>query len=188
MLKLLLDEGANLNAVLDDEVSVLQLALGKNDTKLFPLLLAREADPTLLDNYESTPLHEACRHELELEVDTLLEITSNLARLVNCESVHLRTSLYVVARKGFDQILTRLLDSEVEINKIESNNLLDSTLMIACAKSHENVVRLLLSRNASQEIEESRFKLAVMTAQAFRREAIVNILESTTAAQVEEIA
>lgn len=188
VLELLLDKGANLNAVFDNGFGVLQLALERHDTEMFSLLLARGADSTLSNNYGSTPLHEACRRGLEVEVEKILETTGKLADLINCDCVDLGTPLYVAARKGFDQILFRLLDSGAEIDKAGRGNPLGSALMVACAEGHENAVRLLLSRGASQEVEGSRFKSAIRTAQAFRQEEVVKILESTAAAQVEEAA
>lgn len=187
VLELLLDKGANLNAVLDDGFGVLQLAIEQSDTNMFSLLLARGADSTLSDNYGSTPLHQACRLGLEVVVDKLLKSTSNPALLINCESVVLGTPLYVAAWKGFDKLLIKLLDNGAEINKAGPGNKLGSALMVACAKGHEDAVRLLLSRGASQVVEGSRFKSAVGTAQAFRQEAILKILERTAATEVEEV-
>ena len=187
VLELLLDEGANLNAVLNDGAGVLQLAIERGQTDTFSLLLARGADPTLSNNHGSNPLHEACRCGLEFAVGKTLETASKPAELANCESVEMRTPLYIAAAYGFGRILTRLLDNGAEVDKAGPGNLFGSALLAACAYGHEDVVKLVLSRGASQVVEGSRFKSAVRTARAFRWEAIVKILEGPTTTEVEEV-
>ena len=186
-LEILLEKGANINTVLDRGSGAVQVAIVRGNTEIFSLLLAHGADPTIPDNYGATPLHEACHRGLEFEVDKILETASDPAGLTNCESLVFGTPLYAAAGEGFDKILSKLLDNGAEINKLVPGNLLGSALMVACTRGRKNAVKLLLSRGASQEVEGSRFKSAIGTARAFRKEAIVKILEGTTITRVEEI-
>ena len=187
MVELLLENGADLNATHCHGTGVLNLAMERSDTKMFSFLLAYGADPILSDNYGSTPLHVACIHGLEFEVDKLLEVASDPAQSANHMSIWLGTPLYVAARQGFNKLVEKLVDNGAEIDKIGQGNLLGPALMVACAHGHESTVNLLLSRGASQEVDGSRFKSAIGTARAFRREAIVKILESTAVVQVEKV-
>ena len=182
-LELLLERGANINAVLDVGVGSLQIAIWRKDTQMFSLLLAHKADFTTADNYGATPLHEACFRGLEPEVEKLIELTrTNPAGYVNYQSQIYGTPLYVAAERGFNNIFGRLLDAGAEIDGTGPGNLLGSALMVACAEGHSETVKLLLSRGASLEVEGSRFLSAAGTARAFRQEGILKILEEHTSA------
>ena len=187
ILELLLDKGANSSAVLDNGAGALQIAIDYNCTEIFSLLLAHGADPTISDNYGTTPLHKACQRGLECEVGRIMESASDPLELTNCESLVLGTPLYVAAREGCEKILMKLLENGAEIDKVVSGNLLGSALMAACAGGHEDAVKLLHLRGASQEVEGSRFRSAIGTATAFRKESIVKILKSMTVIRIEEV-
>lgn len=177
IIQLLLDAGADTSAILDDGSSVLQTALRNNHTTAFSSLLPHVVDPFLPDNHGSTALHEACFYGLDPGVELLLTRSTDLERDVNSSSLIHGTPLYAVAREGHNSIIKRLLHYGAAINQVGPGNLLGTALMVACAKGHDKVVELLLSRGASVEVEGSRFKSAEGTARAFRKEAILKILE-----------
>ena len=182
IVELLLDRGANINAVTNEGFGVLQLAIQGCDTNTFSLLLARGADSTLSDNYESTPLHEACERGLDIEVIKLLETVSNPRELINSEGLVRWTPLCIAAANGFEKIIKILLDNEAEINRAGRGHPLGSALNVAFAMGHENTAKILLMKGACQTVEGSRFKSAIEIARAFRQEVIVRILEDTASA------
>ena len=188
-LELLLEKGADIDVVLDDGVGALPLATQHKDTKMISLLLAHEADSITADNYGTTPLHEACYHGLEAEVEKLIQsVRSDLAEYVNSGSPIYGTPLCASAAISSSSILARLLNAGAEIDRFGPGNQFGSALMIACAWGYSEAVKLLLSRGASLEVEGSRFGTAAGTARAFRKEGILRILEEhTSAGRVEEI-
>lgn len=179
-MRILRDAGANINACYDDGSNALLFNSSNEDEGLWSLLLDAGINPNIPNNYGTRTLHLACRLGHHSKVKKLIDSYNEAPHTVNQNSLELGYPLYIAARKGFCQIVELLLDSGAIIDKVGEGNLLGSALMAACAKGHRDVVRLLLSRGAALEVEGSRFLSAAETARAFRKTAILEILEEYT--------
>ena len=176
-LQILLDAGANVNATRNDGSNALSISGVIRDEAVFTLLLDRGIDPNTPDNYGRLALHVACQEGLESQADKLINLATDPLDSINMDDICDGTPLYTATRKGFDKIVKLLLDKGASIDKTGPGNILGSPLMVACACCHTETVKLLLSRGASLEVEGSRFLSAEGTARAFRRDAILKILE-----------
>ena len=179
-LQLLLDSGADVNATLNDGSSALLVNGVVEDEAYFSLLLARGIDPNTPDHYGRLPLHLACEHGLEAQADKLINLAADTFDSINQNDINNGTPLYLATRKGFYNTVKLLLDGKASIDKTGPGNVLGSALMVACAEGHTEIVKLLLERGASLEVEGSRFLSAQGTAQAFRQEAVLKVLEEHT--------
>lgn len=174
MVQRLLDAGAYPHAMLDDGRAGIYLTIENTDPEMFYLLLKLGLNPASFNHYDSAPLHLACFKGLHLKVMKLIEMIPNN---INDHSLTLETPLYVAARQSVLSIVRKLLDAGAVIDQTGPENLLESTLMTACAYGQCETVELLLARGASCEVEESRFLSAIGTARAFRQQKIIAILE-----------
>ncbi|KAL8835231.1 MAG: hypothetical protein Q9170_003393 [Blastenia crenularia] len=174
---LLLDAGASCDAVNDDGMNALHLAVVAKSTVICATLLKRGLDPSITDNYGTTPLNEASFRGFEFAVGAILEASTNSKDSADSASIELGTPLYIAARKGHENIVNLLLDAGAEIDEVVSGNLLGSALLAACGNGHTNVVTLLLTRGAALEVDGARFLSAAGTARAFRQEAVLKVLE-----------
>lgn len=178
ILKLLLEKGANADALLDDGRNGIHLAIEQKNTNIFSLLLERKINTILTETYGSTPLNYTCKSDLQFEAEKLIETTPELSDRINDDSLIYGTPLYAAAEYGSISTVQKLLDAGASIDKTGPGNILGSALMIACANGHCEIAKLLLSRGASLEVEGSRFLSAAGTARTFRKEAIIKILEA----------
>ena len=176
-LQILLDAGANINAALDNGSNALVFQSSNEDEALLAFLLDAGVDPKMPDNYGTRALHHACRMGSYSKVKNLIESDNEATITVNQNSLIYGYPLYMAAVRGLYQIVELLLDNGAIINKVGRGNLLGSALMAACAYGHSDTVQLLLSRGAALEVECSRFLSAAGTARAFRKTAILEILE-----------
>ncbi|KAL8910660.1 MAG: hypothetical protein Q9171_004076 [Xanthocarpia ochracea] len=175
--QLLLDCGADINATLDNGEGAMHLALKKYNATVVDTLVTRGIKCFSSDNYSTTPLHLACKLGLGNLVQRLLVLSTMEPRSVIADSLITGTPLYITAREGHDSIIKQLLEYGAIIDNVGPGNLLGSALMTACAEGRNTVVQTLLSREASLEVEGSRFQSAKGTARAFRQENILKILE-----------
>ena len=141
---------------------------------MFLFLLEQGLNPAAINNYGSTPLHFACREGLQFGVEKLVEVAS---ATINEHSLIYGTPLYIAAAEDFPSVVQTILDAGAAIDETGGGTLLGSALMAACANDNAEIVKFLLSRGASREIEGSRFLSAAGTARAFRKENILKILE-----------
>ena len=176
-LQLLISSGADVHAMLDDGSSALLVAIGQSNVPAFSALLLAGVDPNMPNNLGCSPLYEACNRGLHEVVGILLALPSVLANSLDAETMYLLNPLYVAASQGFDRIVKMLLNHGAKVDR-EGPRGLGSPLLEACAANHSAIVRLLLARGASLDVVGSRFGSAAGTARAFRREAILNILEA----------
>lgn len=177
MVQRLLHDGANADALLDDGKGAIHVAIERKGINMFFLLLEHGINTTSADNYGSTPLHFACRAGLQDVVEKLIQLVPELDDGINDDSLIVGTPLYSAAEMGFVSVVQKLLDAGAAIDKTGPGNILGSALMVACAEGHCEMVKLLLSKGASTEVEGSRFLSAAGTARAFRKEAVLKILD-----------
>ncbi|KAL8663476.1 MAG: hypothetical protein Q9168_008085 [Polycauliona sp. 1 TL-2023] len=188
---LLLDAGADCEARADDGSSALHLAIQAGSTEIFTTLLARGVDTSMQDNFGTTPLHLACQKGLHFEVEQILKAKNALGDDLSIISVTDGTPLCSAVLFGHIRIVHLLLDAGANIDQTGLSNSLGSALMDACAQGNVELVKLLLTRGAALEVEGARFGSAAGTARAFRKEAVLKILEEHACAsepRIEELA
>lgn len=179
-LQILMHAGADVNATFDDGSNALLLDSRNEDEAIWSLLLDAGVDPNRPNNYGTRALHLACHSGHYSKVKQLIELVNEAADIVIQNSLIHGYPLYLAAKKGSCQIVELLLDRGAIIDQVGLGNTLGSALMAACAKGHQDVVELLLSRGAALEVEGSRFLSAAGTARAFKKTAILKILEEYT--------
>ncbi|KAL8792029.1 MAG: hypothetical protein Q9195_005370 [Heterodermia aff. obscurata] len=176
-LEYLLDSGADVNATLDNGSNALLVRDVMKDETIFALLLARGINLNTPNHYGQLPLHAACEAGLETQVERLCSLATDTFDSINQNDIISGTPLYVATCNGSENIVKLFLDRGASINKTGPGNVLGSALMVGCARGHTEIVKLLLSRGASLEVEGSRFSSAQETARAFRKDAVLKILE-----------
>ncbi|KAL6712856.1 hypothetical protein ACLMJK_009568 [Lecanora helva] len=183
--ELLLQKGADVNAVLDSGAGALNLVTKDHDKDVFSLLMAQGIDLNKPDNYGTTVFHAACRDGFELGVTELIKATSKSETYLNDGSLIFGTPLYISAEGGYNNIITRLLDAGAEIDRVGPGCHLGSALMGACSRGHVDTVKVLLSRGASQKVQGCLFQSASGTARAFRKDAVLKVLDEHDAGSIQ---
>ena len=179
-MELLLAAGADPHAVLNDGCNALRLAVRRQSVMTFSSLVSSGANAHLPDNFGTVPLHEACAQGLKAVVENILDLCTESLSSVNHDSLIFGTPLYAAVIGGFTDIADLLLQHGATVDKIGPGNLLGSAIMSACARGDANMVRTLLSKGASLNVEGARFLSAAGTAQAFRQTGILKVLDDHT--------
>jgi ankyrin repeat protein len=108
VMDVLLDAGADMEAVTQDGETVLFWAAMWGQPTSVALLLARGAAPDALDRYGETPLHAACARRGPVETVTLLLLHVEVNQRRRSDR---RTALAVAATVGFVEAIKPLLES-----------------------------------------------------------------------------
>ncbi|KAI9677233.1 MAG: hypothetical protein M1822_008182 [Bathelium mastoideum] len=150
--KVLLDSGANVNALLLDEVSStrpLIRAASRGYAQISRLLLRRGADIDLAaDARSSNALQTACEQGHENIVKLLVKKGAN----VNVASGHYGDALQAACASGEEEIVKVLLQHDADINA--QRGMYGSALQAAAACGHDRIVSLLLEKGAKATINE----------------------------------
>jgi hypothetical protein len=129
--RVLLEEGANINYKASDTGNVLHLAIMKNAFSIVLMLIANGADLSQYRNRSCSPLHRACHQDTVEIAYLLLECGAD----VNAKMDHVWTPLHLaIRRKRYDTIqflLLRGADPEIEdVNGITPIDLLHEYLIL----------------------------------------------------------
>jgi uncharacterized protein len=177
LVDLLLDQGAPIDARNLAGSTALYAAAENDRAAVVDRLLARGADPNLAGRSGVSPLAAAAFKGNKPIVDLLL---ANGSKPNEVDATGKSAIIYAAAL-GFTSIVQRLLDAGVQINARYGNDL--TVLMWAAGYADgagvldaENVVKLLLDRNADINAVDDRGRSALMIAAELDHAAIVNIL------------
>jgi ankyrin repeat protein len=169
--RLLLDEGAEVDRASKKGWTPLYVACGKGHVAVARLLLAKGADVNRADKNGATPLYIAC---LKGHVDAARLVLEKGAE-VDRATKDGRTPLQAACHGGHVDAARLLLDDGAALDRADKNG--STPLFIACWKGHIDAVRLLLARGADIERANQQGKTPLDTAKNCRHNAIVALLE-----------
>jgi ankyrin repeat protein len=175
--EMVMDLGADIEAVTIDGCTSLYLAAVKGDTGLLAKLLERGANTEIADEAGWTPLHIATVNNHFGAVNLLLERGAN----IGTSTKNGWTPLYTAAHKGHIDIVKLLLDKGANVNDKGPNVnavLPDewTPLMTAAKHGHIRVVKLLLERGAKVEVTTKDGITPLHFAAYFNHNEIVKLL------------
>ncbi len=142
--------GADVNAPLPDGSTALHWAVHNVDEDLTRLLLSREADPAVKNNYGAAPLSEAVRIANARLVGMLLEAGAD-PEAVNADG---QTALMLAASTGVVEVAELLLDAGANVNAVEQWRG-QTALMWAAANAHGPMAKLLIEHGANVSLRAS---------------------------------
>ena len=140
--RLLVDNGANINACQHDDQSPLHCAAkgGREAAMIAQLLLASGGDVGMTDRKGATPLHQAAGCGNDMMVRLLIENGAD----VNTKGGNGFTALYTAARIGRDTTVWTLIDKGADINTVTPDTqVLNSTTQ----QRDETMKRSSLTKN-----------------------------------------
>ncbi|KAL8815302.1 MAG: hypothetical protein Q9191_008471, partial [Dirinaria sp. TL-2023a] len=170
IVQLLLDHGANVNAISKFGGTALHVASVRGFEKIVQLLLNHGANVNAISKYDDTALHVASLRGFEKIVQLLLDHGAN----VNAISKYDDTALHVASEKGFEKIVQLLLDHSADVNAISKFD--DTALHAASEKGFEKIVQLLLDHGANVNAANTDHKTALQLASREGNEKIVQLL------------
>lgn len=142
--RLLLDKGANVGAVLEsDNTTVLHNAIGGNKKSVIELLIARGAQVDALSRDGFTPLHEAARSGYAEAASTLLDHGADILALADGQ-----TPLHRAVRYNKDELARLLLSRGAPPDYCDTDSGL-TALHYAAAYGFQASARALLQSGAS---------------------------------------
>jgi hypothetical protein len=152
--KTLLDEGADVNAVIPGDGTPLIAAAKEGDSDVVKLLLDRGAKPNLGVSGDGNPLLNAAREGHRDIVNLLLDRGADINAGVEGDG----NALIMAAGSGHGEIVKLLLDRGADIHKVVAGD--ENAIIKACEQGRLDMVKLLVSRgadvNSSVRVEEGR--------------------------------
>ena len=141
--RLLLDDGVDVNSSRADGVTALLWAAHWDDLDAADLLVRAGADVNAADDHGVTPLHRSCENGSIAMVKHLLAAGAD----PNASQVSGLTPLMTGARTGNVSVIQELLAHGANINA-STKETRSTAMMWAVAERHSDVVRVLLSHDA----------------------------------------
>ena len=169
-LKLLLDEGADINTRNTYGETPLHWAAEYGKTEIAKLLLDSDADVNAKDKDDGTPLHCATKRGYTEIVKLLL----NGGADVNAKDEDGRIPLHWAAYNGHTEIVKLLLDKGADVNAQKKNG--ETSLHDAIYLGHIETVNLLLDRGADVNATTEKGETPLNIATAKRRDEVIAIL------------
>ena len=152
--RMLLDEGANVNAELSGDGTPLIAAARGGSVDMIRLLLDRGAKPNLGIGGDGNPLLNAARKGHLQAVILLLERGADINAGVEGDG----NALIMAAGSGHSEIVKLLLDRGADIHKVVAGD--ENAIIKACEQGRLEMVKLLVSRgadvNSSVRVQEGR--------------------------------
>ena len=152
IVKALLENGADANAITACGHSVLYIAVDSGRADMVKLLLEKGADPTVITTFCRTLLHTAAERRGHDDILKLLlesELDPN-AR----EQDRSWAPIHIAAGAGSEGMVRLLLDKGANPNVTEDEEW--TSLHIAVDRGRDDVVKLLLQRGADPKLENGR--------------------------------
>ncbi|XP_071154184.1 serine/threonine-protein phosphatase 6 regulatory ankyrin repeat subunit B-like [Mytilus edulis] len=137
IIKLLLNNNCDINAVDNNNKSALSLASEIGDEEIVLQLDNNNADVNISNCTSQSPIHIACEFGYTKIVKTLLRTCSiNLGDSNNC------TPLYLSSKYGRIDIVQLLISKNADINYTDNDN--RTPLLVACEAAHIDIIKLLI--------------------------------------------
>ena len=138
LLKLLIDNGANVDAVTNLGKNLMHMAAeGNQPSMLIYLITEQHLSAQSVDENGSTPLHWACYLGSEEAVNFLLNLNVD----INEQDKEKLTPLHLATNEGRENIVLKLLQKNA--NKNLANNKGELPIDLARKKNHKRIVQLL---------------------------------------------
>ena len=171
IMSLLLDRGANINAVGGDYGTALASAAYRGYQEAVSLLLDRGANINLVDGEYGAALTMAAYYGQGQVVSLLLDRGAN----INLVGGKYGTALATAACRGYKKVVSLLLDRGANINLVGSEY--GTALAVAVYLGENEAVSLLLDRGANINVVGGKYGTALATAvYLYRRIEVVSLL------------
>lgn len=144
--KLLLDNGANVNLCLEDSTSPLYIACSNGHDNVVKLLLEYRANVNVCRENGYSPLYIACKNKHESTVKILLENKAD----VNLYTAEKDNPIFISIQKSLKNVVQLLLKNGAQINS--RTNYGASTLFKACERENDEIAKLLLENGVDVNI------------------------------------
>ncbi len=147
--RLLLQQGADVNGAQGDGMSALHWAADRGDADLTQMLVYAGANPgavTRIGQY--TPLHLAARSGSVAAVTGLLKAGAKVDAKTSTSGA---TPLHMAASAGVPAVVTALLDAKADVNARESE-WGQTPLIFAASLNRVDAVKVLLARGANANV------------------------------------
>jgi ankyrin repeat protein len=135
--------GADVNQAQGDGSTPLLWAVNRQDYDVAQALLAKKANPNVVNEFGAMPLTEAARLNDDMLVKMLLEAGAK----VDSANPDDETALMLAIKNGSLPITETLVKAGANVNRIEKFHN-QTPLIYAAAGGHIGIVKLLLSRDA----------------------------------------
>ena len=173
VIRLLLEEGADINANKKSGGTTLMEAANKRDEIIVRLLLEKGADVNLKDTSGRTALSIAANIGYETTVRLLLEKGAD----VNLKDTSGRTALSIAAKEGEEIVVRLLLEKGADVNVKDQDG--ETALMKAARNKYEKgeqAVQVLLEKGADVKAQDRDGETALMKAAEEGSGTIVQLL------------
>jgi ankyrin repeat protein len=170
IIDLLIDKGADIQAINKDRAAPLHIAANEGHTKMVQCLIEKGANKEAKDNNGSTPLHIAACKGYTKVVQCLIEKGADLQARDNAGL----TALLRAACNGHLATVKWLLASGASLK--EKHNYGNTALLYAACHGHTEVVQLLLDQGADIDNRDRYGRRAIDLARERGHQAIVDIL------------
>jgi ankyrin repeat protein len=181
ILAILLDKGANIEAINDKGTALILAAMGYHHLVLVTLL-ERGANIEAKDRFGDTALRHAVRQCNLLVVETLLEKRADIEvvsfDLLGHTNLLGQTVLMIAADKGYQVLVKMLLDKKANIEAVARGLHREGStaLMFAAGSGHYLTVEILLEYNAAVNFANKRGETALILAAKEGHKLVVEIL------------
>ncbi|CAN9196308.1 unnamed protein product [Alternaria alternata] len=158
VMKLLLDNGANIEAKDKDSMTALHLAASEGNKAMVRLLVDLGADIEAKNKNNMTALHLAALKGEKAVVRLLVDLGAD----IEAKNKNNMTALHSAALKGEEAVVRLLVDLRADIEAKNKNNM--TALHSAALKGEEAVVRLLVNLGADIEARDNNSKTVLHSA------------------------
>ncbi|KAF1769981.1 hypothetical protein GCK72_001798 [Caenorhabditis remanei] len=150
------DHGASLEAITLDNQTALHFAAKFGQLAVSQTLLALGANPNARDDKGQTPLHLAAENDFPDVVKLFLKMRNNNRSVLTAIDHNGFTCAHIAAMKGSLAVVRELMmiDKPMVI-QAKTKTLEATTLHMAAAGGHANIVKILLENGANAEDENS---------------------------------
>lgn len=170
VVKMLLDEGADIEAYTSSKLTSLMIAAYNGYTEVVELLLENGAKVNSVDKYDYTALMVAISNEKSEVAKMLLDKGCDVKK----SDALGRTALHIAVSNGLGDVVKMLLDSGVDVNAKDCDG--STALILACSKGDKEMVKLILEKDVDIEARNKEDETALTIANSLGHKEVVEML------------